>query len=205
MFREIIIFIFELMDLFSNNFVIFGFVFFLSYFLGPSVLVYLDRKNLLRRTFAWIYFILFVPFMFVFMFLLMSPQTYCNDPLPHDIFRWFYILVLPLVPFFLHYTRSDKIQHPYLFGATLIILGLGVFSMTVGYEIFHLTYQTIQGEGVIYTGARAWECAYIDSTSESQARITQLLASAMFIALSTITLVLARNNIRKNQETLENE
>ena len=205
MFREIILFLFELTDLFSDNFLISGLVFILSYFFGPSFLVYLERKNLLRRIFVWIYFILFVPFMFVFMLLLMNPQTYCNDPLPHDIFRWFYVLILPLIPFYLHYVRSDKIQHPYIYGVMIIILSVGVFSMTFGYEIFHLTYQTIEGQGVVYSGARAWECAYLNSTSESQARITQLLGSVTFTAISILSLILARKNKRQNLETSETE
>ena len=65
------------------------------------------------------------------------------------IFEFFYPLIIPLVPLYVHCIRSEHVGHPYLFGFILLALSLGVFALTVGYEVFHLAYQSAQGHGVL--------------------------------------------------------
>ena len=121
-----------------------------------------------------------------------NPQSYCNDPLPHEAFRLFYPLVLPLLPLYIHYFRAKQLNHPVLLGLILVMLSLGVFSITLGNEIFHLAYRSVQGHGVVYSGARAWECAYLNSASERSARSTVGTATLVFLVVQVLVLIAVR-------------
>ena len=136
------------------------------------------------------------------MSLIASPQDYCNDPLPHEAFRPFYALFLPLIPLYVHYARADRLNHPFLMGFILTALSLGVFSLTVGYDIFHFAYQSAQGHGVIYSGARAWECAYLNSASEITARQAVGRMTLLFLVAQIIIHVLVRM-LKRRQHAVE--
>ena len=173
-----------------------------GFFLGPSLLVYLERKDRLPRGLVWLYSVFFVPVAVLFMSLIASPQDYCNDPLPHEAFRPFYVLFLPLIPLYVHYARAARLNHPFLMAFILTALSLGVFSLTVGYDIFHLAYQSTQGHGVIYSGARAWECAYLISASEITARQVVGRMTLLFLVVQIIILVLVRM-LKRRQHAVE--
>jgi len=68
-----------------------------------------------------------------------------------------------LLPLLVHQHRSPTVQHPFLYGIMLLVFGLLVFALTFGYEVLHLTYQNIEGSGIVFSGARAWECAVKDA------------------------------------------
>ncbi len=80
------------LELVADNWLLFGLVGAAGFFLGPSLLVYLERKDRLPRGLVWLYSVFFVPVAVLFMSLIASPQDYCNDPLPHEAFRPFYAL-----------------------------------------------------------------------------------------------------------------
>ena len=147
---------------------------------GPSLLVLLERKERLPRLFVWVYAFVLAPIITLVLVFVANPQSYCNDPLPHEAFRLFYPLVLPLLPLYVHYFRAKQLNHPVLLGLILVMLSLGVFSITLGNEIFHLAYRSVQGHGVVYSGARAWECAYLNSASERSARAARLARQRLF-------------------------
>lgn len=158
---------------------------------GPSVLVVLERKDRLPRLGVWLYTGLLTPLLVVFLLILGNPQDYCNDPLPHEAFRRFYPLALPLVPLYVHVLRAEKLRHPVQYTLILLMLSLGVFSITIGQELFHLAYQSAQGQGVVYSGARAWECAYLNSASERTARSLVARATLFFLVVQMLALILA--------------
>ena len=85
------------------------------------------------------------------------------------------------------------------------MLSLGVFSLTIGYEIFHLAYQSVQGHGVVYSGARAWECAYLNSASEISARGTVGTATLPFLVVQVIVLFAIRIRKRRQRPNSEGE
>ena len=60
---------------------------------------------------------------------------------------------------------SNKVGRPWLFGSILTLALLFVFDLTVGHEVLHMVYQSQTGEGVVYSGARAWECNHFNGTS----------------------------------------
>ena len=163
-------------------------------------MVYLERTNRLPRVFVWLYSLMFVPVAVLFMAVIANPQTYCNDPLRHEDFRPFYALFLPLIPLYVHFFRAERLSHPVQFGFILAALSLGVFSLTIGYEVFHIAYQSAQGHGVIYSGASAWECASLNSASELTARQTVCRATLLFALGQTVLLIAARLRKRRAGE-----
>ena len=160
--RDLARFIGDVFDFFADNAMFFGIVGVLCFLFGPSLLVFLERKERLPRAVVWLFTFVLTPAMFLFLIFMAIPQGYCNNPLPHDAFRVFYPLFLPLIPLYVHYFRAEHLNHPFQFGFILVALSAGVFTLTIGYEVLHLAYQSVQGHGIVYSGARAWECAYVN-------------------------------------------
>ena len=152
----------------------------------------------------WTYSVVFVPVIVLLMATVSASPGYCNDPLPHDAFRIFYLLVLPILPLYVHYVRGESLQHPFHYGFILTFLSLGVYSLTIANEVFHLAYQSVQGHGVIYSGARAWECAYLDGTSELKARSVVGISTLVFLAVHVVVMILIRRRRRSPSEPPEN-
>ena len=196
-------FIGDMFDLFADHALFFGIVGSLCFLFGPSLLVFLERKERLPRAVVWLFTLVLTPAIFLFLIFMAIPQSYCNDPLPHDAFRVFYPLFLPLIPLYVHYFRAEHLNHPFQFGFILVGLSAGVFALTIGYEILHLAYQSVQGHGIVYSGARAWECAYVNHASMSSARDTRDTALNLFLVIQVIVLVAVR--IRKRRQRLNSE
>ena len=190
----------DMFDLFADHALSFTIVGAVCFLFGPTLLVVLERKERLPRLVVWLYTFVLTPAMFLMMIFIGNPQSYCNDPLPHDAFRVFYPLFLPLIPLYIHYARAEHLNHPFQFGLILVMLSLGVFSLTIGYEIFHLAYQSVQGHGVVYSGARAWECAYLNSASEISARGTVGTATFVFLAVQVLVLIAVRRMKHRQSE-----
>ncbi len=201
--RDLARFIGDVLDLFADNALFFGIVGVLCFLFGPSLLVFLERKKRLPRVVVWLFTFVLTPAMFLFLIFMAIPQGYCNNPLPHDAFRVFYPLFLPLIPLYVHYFRAEHLNHPFLFGFILVALSAGVFTLTIGYEILHLAYQSVQGHGIVYSGARAWECAYVNYGSMHSARDTRDMALNLFVVLQVIALVAVR--MRKRRQRLGEE
>ena len=163
-------FIGDMFDLFADHALFFTIVGAVCFLFGPTLLVVLERKERLPRVVVWLFTFVLTPAMFLMMIFIGNPQSYCNDPLPHDAFRVFYPLFLPLIPLYIHYARADRLNHPFMFGVILVLLSAGVFTLTVANEVLHLAYQSVQGHGVVYSGARAWECAWVNYASLYSAR-----------------------------------
>lgn len=193
-------FIGDMFDLFADHALFFTIVGATCFLFGPSLLVVLERKERLPRVVVWLFTFVFTPAMFLMMIFIGNPQSYCNDPLPHDAFRVFYPLFLPLLPLYVHYFRAKQLNHPVLLGLILVMLSLGVFSITLGNEIFHLAYQSVQGHGVVYSGARAWECAYLNSASERSARSTVGSATLVFLVVQVLVLIAVRRMRHRQSE-----
>jgi hypothetical protein len=193
----------DVFDVVVDNWMLFTVLAAAGYLLGPSLLVYLERTNRLPRGLTWMYSVVFVPLIVLFMVTVASSPGYCNDPLPHAAFRLFYLLVLPLLPLYLHYFRSETLQHPVQYGLVLTLLSLGVYSLTVANEVFHFAYQSVQGHGVIYSGARAWECAYLNPESERHARSVVGTFTLVFLAVHVLVMVLVRRRRTSFSEPTE--
>ena len=189
-----------MLELVADHWLLFGGLAAAGFLFGPSLLVYLERSDRLPRTFVWSYSLILVPIAVLFMAIIASPQTYCNDPLRHEDFRPFYALFLPLIPLYVHFFCAERLSHPVQFGFILAALSLGVFSLTIGYEVFHIAYQSAQGHGVIYSGASAWECASLNSTSELTARQTVGRATLLFALGQIVLLIAARLRKRRAGE-----
>ena len=201
--RDLARFIGDVFDFFADNALFFGILGVLCFLFGPSLLVFLERKERLPRVVVWLFTFVLTPAMFLFLIFMAIPQGYCNNPLPHDAFRVFYPLFLPLIPLYVHYFRAEHLNHPFLFGFILVALSAGVFTLTIGYEILHLAYQSVQGHGIVYSGARAWECAYVNYGSMYSARDTRDTALNIFVVIQVITLVAVR--MRKRRQRLGEE
>jgi hypothetical protein len=182
----------DVFDAVADNWMFFVVLATFGYLIGPSLLVYLERTNRLPRGVIWTYSLGFVPLIVLLMATVAASPGYCNDPLPHAAFRPYYLLVVPILPLYVHYVRAETLQHPVHYGFILTFLSLGVFSLTVANEVFHLAYQSVQGHGVIYSGARAWECAYVNGASELQARSVVGRATLGFLAVHVAAMVLVR-------------
>lgn len=194
----------DVFDVVVDNWMLFTILATVGYLIGPSLLVYLDRTNRLPRGLIWTYSVVFVPVIVLLMATVSASPGYCNDPLPHDAFRIFYLLVLPILPLYVHYVRGESLQHPVHYGFILTFLSLGVYNLTIANEVFHLAYQSVQGHGVIYSGARAWECAYLDGTSELKARSVVGISTLVFLAVHVVVMVLIRRRRRSPSEPPEN-
>ena len=201
--RDFARFIGDVFDFFADNALFFGILGVLCFLFGPSLLVFLERKERLPRVVVWLFTFVLTPAMFLFLIFMAIPQGYCNNPLPHDAFRVFYPLFLPLIPLYVHYFRVEHLNHPFQFGFILVALSAGVFTLTIGYEILHLAYQSVQGHGIVYSGARAWECAYVNYGSMYSARDTRDTALNIFVVIQVITLVAVR--MRKRRQRLGEE
>ncbi len=196
-------FIGDVFDIVADNILLFGIVGVVCFLFGPSLLVLLERKERLPRVIVWVYTFVLTPIITLVLVFVANPQSYCNDPLPHEAFRLFYPLILPLLPLYIHFFRAKQLSHPVLFGLILVMLSLGVFSITVGNEIFHLAYQSVQGHGVVYSGARAWECAYLNSASERSARSTVGSGTLLFLVVQILVLIAVRGMKRRQSERQE--
>ena len=194
----------DVFDVVIDNWMLFTVLATAGYLFGPSLLVYLDRTNRLPRGLIWTYSVVFVPVIVLLMATVGASPGYCNDPLPHDVFRIFYLLILPILPLYVHYVRGETLQHPVHYGFILTFLSLGVYSLTIANEVFHLAYQSVQGHGVIYSGARAWECAYLNQTSELHARSVAGTSTLVFLAVHAAAMVLVRKRKRSPSEQPEN-
>ena len=153
----------DLLDFLTDNLSLLGMLVSFAYVIGPSWMVFLEKRDKLSRLGVWLYALVVMPIMVMGLWALLLPDTYCNDPLQHSEFRMFYPLWLPLFPLLVHQHRSSEVQHPFLYGIMLLVFGLLVFALTFGYEVLHLTYQNIEGSGIVFSGARAWECAVKDA------------------------------------------
>ena len=194
----------DVFDVVIDNWMLFTVLATAGYLFGPSLLVYLDRTNRLPRGLMWTYSVVFVPVIVLLMATVGASPGYCNDPLPHDAFRIFYLLILPILPLYVHYVRGETLQHPVHYGFILTFLSLGVYSLTIANEVFHLAYQSVQGHGVIYSGARAWECAYLNGASELQARSVAGTSTLVFLAVHVVVMILVRRGRRSPSEQPEN-
>ena len=201
--RDFARFIGDVFDFFADNALFFGILGVLCFLFGPSLLVFLERKERLPVVVVWLFTFVLTPAMFSFLIFMAIPQNYCNNPLPHDAFRVFYPLFLPLIPLYVHYFRAEHLNHPFQFGFILVALSAGVFTLTIGYEILHLAYQSVQGHGIVYSGARAWECAYVNYGSMYSARDARDTALNLFLVIQVIVLVAVR--IRKRRQRLGEE
>ena len=201
--RDLARFIGDVLDFFADYALLFGIVGVLCFLFGPSLLVFLERKERLPRVVVWLFTFVLTPAMFLFLIFMAIPQGYCNIPLPHDAFRVYYPLFLPLIPLYVHYFRAEHLNHPFQFGFILVALSAGVFTLTIGYEILHLAYQSVQGHGIVYSGARAWECAYVNYGSMYSARDARDTALNLFLVIQVIVLVAVR--IRKRRQRLGEE
>jgi hypothetical protein len=153
----------DLLNFLTDNLSLLGMLVSFAYVIGPSWMVFLEKRGKLSRLGVWLYALVVMPIMVMGLWAILHPDTYCNDPLQHSDFRMFYPLWLPLLPLLVHQHRSPTVQHPFLYGIMLLVFGLLVFALTLGYEVLHLTYQNIEGSGIVFSGARAWECAVKDA------------------------------------------
>ena len=196
-------FIGDIFDFFADHALFFTVVGALCFLFGPSLLVVLERKGRLPRVVVWLFTFVLTPAMFLMLIFLANPQSYCNDPLPHDAFRLFYPLFLPLIPLYIHYAQAERLNHPFQYGFILVVLSAGVFTLTVAYEVLHLAYQSVQGHGIVYSGARAWECAYVNYATLHSARDTRNTVSQLFLVVQVIALVALRMRKRRQRSNEE--
>ena len=102
----------DVFDVVIDNWMLFTVLATAGYLFGPSLLVYLDRTNRLPRGLIWTYSAVFVPVIVLLMATVGASPGYCNDPLPHDVFRIFYLLILPILPLYVHYVRGETCNIP---------------------------------------------------------------------------------------------
>ena len=122
-------------------------------------MVWLDRQGRMPTALPWFHLLVVTPVLaFLLLMISFQPNSYCNTILQHSEFRAFYVLFLPFLPLLAHMVGSNKVGRPWLFGCILTLSLLFVFDLTVAYEVLHMVYQNQAGEGVVYSGARAWEC-----------------------------------------------
>ena len=159
----------------------------------PGVMVWLDRRERMPTALPWIQLLLVTPLLaYSTLMITFQPNSYCNTILPHEDFRGFYVLFLPFVPLFAHMLGSEKVGRPWLFGCILTLSLLFVFDLTVAYEVLHMVYQNQAGEGVVYSGARAWECNHFNGESMQVAFQAKWQANQIFLVLMPVLLVGAR-------------
>mgnify|MGYP001415930033 FL=1 len=169
----------------------------------PGVMVWLDRRERMPTALPWIQLLLVTPLLaYSTLMITFQPNSYCNTILPHEDFRGFYVLFLPFVPLFAHMLGSEKVGRPWLFGCILTLSLLFVFDLTVAYEVLHMVYQNQAGEGVVYSGARAWECNHFNGESMQVAFQAKWRANQIFLVLMPVLLVGARlvNRWRRDAE-----
>ena len=169
----------------------------------PGVMVWLDRRERMPTVLPWVQLLLTTPLLaYATLMITFQPNSYCNTILPHEDFRGFYVLFLPFFPLFAHMLGSEKVGRPWLFGCILTLSLLFVFDLTVAYEVLHMVYQNQAGEGVVYSGARAWECNHFNGESMQVAFRAKWRANQIFLVLMPVLLVGARlvNRWRRDAE-----
>ena len=171
----------------------------------PGVMVWLDRRERMPTALPWIQLLLVTPLLaYSTLMITFQPNSYCNTILPHEDFRGFYVLFLPFVPLFAHMLGTEKVGRPWLFGCILTLSLLFVFDLTVAYEVLHMVYQNQAGEGVVYSGARAWECNHFNGESMQVAFRAKWRANQIFLVLMPVLLVGARL-VQRWRRDAENE
>jgi hypothetical protein len=168
-------------------------LFVVALFSLPGVMVWLDRRGRMPTALPWIQLLLVTPLLaFSTLMMTFQPNSYCNNILRHEDFRGFYLLFLPFLPLFTHMLGSEKVGRPWLFGCILTLSLLFIFDLTVAYEVIHLVYQNQAGDGVVYSGARAWECNHFNGESMQVAFRAKWRADQIFLVLMPLLLVGAR-------------
>jgi len=170
-----------------------------------GVMVWLDRRERMPTALPWVQLLLITPLLaYATLMITFQPNSYCNTILPHEDFRGFYVLFLPFFPLFAHMLGSEKVGRPWLFGCILTLSLLFVFDLTVAYEVLHMVYQNQAGEGVVYSGARAWECNHFNGESMQVAFRAKWRANQIFLVLMPVLLVGARL-VQRWRRDAENE
>lgn len=180
-------------------------LFAVALFTLPSAMVWLDRQDRMPTALPWFHLLVITPVLaFALLMISFQPNSYCNTILPHEDFRGFYVLFLPFLPLLAHMLGSEKVGRPWLFGSILTLSLLFVFDLTVAYEVLHMVYQNQAGEGVVYSGARAWECNHFNGESMQVAFRAKWRANQIFLVLMPVLLVGARL-VQRRRRDAENE
>jgi hypothetical protein len=168
-------------------------------------MVWLDRRERMPTALPWVQLLLVTPLLaYSTLMITFQPNSYCNTILPHEDFRGFYVLFLPFLPLFAHMLGSEQVGRPWLFGCILTLSLLFLFDLTVAYEVLHMVYQNQAGEGVVYSGARAWECNHFNGESMQVAFRAKWRANQIFLILMPVLLVVARL-VQRWRRDAENE
>lgn len=180
-------------------------LFAVALFTLPGAMVWLDRQDRMPTALPWFHLLVITPVLaFLLLMISFQPNSYCNTILPHEDFRGFYVLFLPFLPLLAHMLGSEKVGRPWLFGSILTLSLLFVFDLTVAYEVLHMVYQNQAGEGVVYSGARAWECNHFNGESMQVAFRAKWRANQIFLVLMPVLLVGARL-VQRRRRDAENE
>lgn len=180
-------------------------LFAVALFTLPGAMVWLDRQDRMPAALPWFHLLVVTPVLaFALLMISFQPNSYCNTILPHEDFRGFYVLFLPFLPLLAHMLGSEKVGRPWLFGSILTLSLLFVFDLTVAYEVLHMVYQNQAGEGVVYSGARAWECNHFNGESMQVAFRAKWRANQIFLVLMPVLLVGARL-VQRRRRDAENE
>ena len=168
-------------------------LFAVALFTLPTTMVWLDRRGRMPIALPWVCLLVVMPlFAYAMVMISLQPNSYCNNVLGHSDFRAFYVLFLPFLPLFAHAVGSKKVGRPWLFGGILTLSLLFVFDLTVAYEVLHVVYQNQAGEGVVYSGTRAWECNHYDGASMQVAYRAKWRANQIFLLVMPLLLIGAR-------------
>ena len=183
-------------------------LFAVALFTFPSAMVWLDRQGRMPTALPWFHLLVVTPVLaFLLLMISFQPNSYCNTILQHSEFRAFYVLFLQFLPLLAHMVGSNKVGRPWLFGCILTLSLLFVYDLTVAYEVLHMVYQNQAGEGVVYSGARAWECNHFDGASMQVAFRAKWRANLAFLILMPLVLFGARlvHRRRRGGGTSQNE
>ena len=183
-------------------------LFAVALFTLPGAMVWLDRQDRMPAALPWFHLLVVTPVLaFALLMISFQPNNYCNTILRHSEFRAFYVLFLPFLPLLAHMVVASKVGRPWLFGCILTLPLLFVFDLTVAYEVLHMVYQSQAGEGVVYSGARAWECNHFDGASMQMAFRAKWRANQAFLVLMPLMLIGARlvHRRRRGDDAAQNE
>ncbi len=179
-------------------------MFALALFTLPSAMVWLDRQHRMPASLPWVQLLVITPVLaFLLLMISFQPNSYCNNILRHEDFRGFYLLFLPFLPLVAHMLGSEKVGRPWLFGSILTLSLLFVFDVTVAYEVLHMVYQNQAGEGVVYSGARAWECNHFNGESMQVAFRAKWRANQAFLVMMPLLLIAARLVHRRRRGSMD--
>ena len=110
--------------------------------LGPSLLVYAERKRRLFRVFAWAFGFLLVPLQVVLLFVagqggplgchafLTAPEVNPLDTHPSVVY---YLWLVSQVPLLWHYLTARRLQHPLLYTITIPVLFVFLIDMSISH------------------------------------------------------------------------